>query len=68
MRSIVPGRDGRGKWALRQILYKHVPRELIDRPKSGFGIPIGLWLRGPMRDWAEALLAPEALARTGLMA
>tara|TARA_B100000678_G_scaffold269528_1_gene256749 strand:- start:6257 stop:8167 length:1911 start_codon:yes stop_codon:yes gene_type:complete len=61
-------RDGRGKWALRQILYKHVPRELIDRPKSGFGIPIGLWLRGPMRDWAEALLAPEALARTGLMA
>lgn len=60
-------RDGRGKWALRQILYKHVPPDIIDRPKSGFGLPIGAWLRGPMRDWAEALLAPEALARTGYL-
>jgi asparagine synthase (glutamine-hydrolysing) len=60
-------RDGRGKWALRQVLYKHLPREIIDRPKSGFGIPIGAWLRGPMRDWAEALLAPDALARGGYL-
>ncbi|NIJ41639.1 asparagine synthase (glutamine-hydrolysing) [Parvibaculum indicum] len=60
-------RDGRGKWALRQVLYKHVPREIIDRPKSGFGIPIGAWLRGPMREWAETLLAPGALARAGYL-
>jgi asparagine synthase (glutamine-hydrolysing) len=55
-------RDGQSKWPLRQILYKHVPRELIERPKQGFGIPIGAWLRGPLRQWAEALIDPCRLS------
>lgn len=60
-------RDNQGKWALRQILYKHVPRELVERPKAGFAIPIGDWLRGPLRHWAADLLSPEMLARDGLL-
>jgi asparagine synthase (glutamine-hydrolysing) len=58
-------RQGESKWPLRQILYKHVPRRLVERAKSGFGLPIGTWLRGPLRPWAEDLLSDRRLAAGG---
>jgi asparagine synthase (glutamine-hydrolysing) len=60
------GRSG-GKDILKQLLYRYVPRHLVDRPKAGFAIPVGVWLRGPLRDWAEELLSERALGDSGLL-
>lgn len=60
-------RGGQGKWILRQVLNKHVPKELVERPKQGFGIPLGAWLRGPLREWAEQLLGESRLKGEGYL-
>ena len=59
--------EGNNKLALRKILYKHVPRNLIDRPKKGFGVPIHDWLRGPLRDWAECMLSESRIKSEGFL-
>ena len=58
-------RNGVGKWPLREVLYRHLPRELIERPKMGFGIPLHEWLRGPLRPWAEDMLDAYRLKTEG---
>ena len=58
-------RGGTTKWILRQLLYRHVPQALIERPKMGFGIPLDSWLRGPLRGWAEELLDERRLRSEG---
>jgi len=58
-------RGGRGKFILRQLLHGLVPRELVERPKAGFGIPVGEWIKGPLRPWAESLLDPAAMRSEG---
>lgn len=60
-------RDGQTKWLLRQVLYRHVPAHLIERPKQGFAVPLQAWLQGPLRDWAEALLDERRMRDDGFL-
>ncbi len=65
--SAVLRKDGRGKWVLRQLLQRHVPLELIDRPKKGFAVPLAKWLRGELRPWAAELLDPYRVRQEGYL-
>lgn len=60
-------RGGQTKWLLREILRRRLPSEMVDRPKKGFGVPLGTWLRGPLRDWAECLIDADRLRNEGLL-
>jgi asparagine synthase (glutamine-hydrolysing) len=59
-------REGVGKWLLRQVAYRYIPREMLERPKKGFAVPVDAWICGPLRDWAEALLDPTRLHNEGV--
>jgi asparagine synthase (glutamine-hydrolysing) len=59
-------RNGKTKWLLRQVLNRYVPAPLVDRGKKGFGVPVGSWIRGPLRDWAEGLIDASALRNDGI--
>jgi asparagine synthase (glutamine-hydrolysing) len=59
-------RGGVGKWLLRQVAYKYVPKALLERPKMGFGVPLDQWLRGPLKGWAQDLISPASLCEAGL--
>lgn len=61
-------RSGQSKWLLRQVLNRYVPRSLVERPKMGFSVPLAGWLRGPLREWAESLIAPSRIAAEGIFA
>jgi asparagine synthase (glutamine-hydrolysing) len=60
-------RQGETKWILKQVLYRHVPQSLLDRPKAGFGLPLGDWLKGPLRDWAATLLDESRVSQEGYL-
>ena len=57
--------NGAGKRIIRDLVYRHVPRQLMDRPKMGFGMPVENWLRGPLREWAQSLLSPDHIRASG---
>ena len=59
--------DGVGKQPLRHLLHRYVPRDLVERPKRGFAVPLAAWLRGPLRPWAEDLLSPHAVSNGGVL-
>ena len=60
-------KDGKSKYILREILYKYIPKKLLERPKMGFGVPIGSWLRGPLKEWAENLITEEKIKNAGIL-
>ncbi|GGN38550.1 MULTISPECIES: asparagine synthase (glutamine-hydrolyzing) [Marinomonas] len=60
-------RDGMGKWILREVLYRYVPKKLIERPKKGFSLPVAEWLRGPLREWANVLLDSDRIDNEGFL-
>jgi asparagine synthase (glutamine-hydrolysing) len=60
-------RNGTGKWILKSLLGRHLPRHLVDHPKMGFGIPLGAWLRGPLSEWAQDLLSEDSLRRSAML-